>query len=78
VPNATPFALALDLRDRMYGEAPGPLEPGLVPRALEQREQGIAVPRRSVAQVRSLHERPGAPGQLAGGEREVLVEQMPE
>src|SRR3954452_6411245 len=49
----------------MHREGTRPLEPELVTRALEQLQEGIAVPRRSVAELRSLRERASQPRELA-------------
>src|SRR5579875_160963 len=66
--------LPLDLRDRVPGERARPLEPALVARAPVQDEEGVGVTGRAVAQARALRQRPGSPGQLAAGERELQLE----
>ena len=53
-------------------------EPPLVSRALEQRQECVSVPRCAVAEARALSQRPGAPRQLAAGDRELLVEDVRE
>ena len=51
-------------------------EPAFVSRALEQRQERVAVPRRAVAEACALPQRPGAPRQLAARDRELLVEEV--
>jgi hypothetical protein len=62
----------------VHRERPRPSEPPFVAGALEERQECVAVPRRAVTEVRTFSQRPGAPRQLAAGDRKLLVEEMPE
>ena len=48
----------------MHGERACALEPQLVSRPLEKRQEGIPVARRAVAEVRALRQRTGEPREL--------------
>ena len=60
----------------MHRERARSREPALVSRALEQREEGVAVPGRAMAEARALPQRPGLPRELAARDRELLVEEV--
>src|SRR5437762_11296854 len=60
------------LLDRRHGEGTRPLEPACLAGQLEELEEGIAISRGAMAEVRSLGEWPGAPDELAGAQEEPL------
>src|SRR5436190_4722500 len=71
-------AALLHLVHGVHREQAGTREPALVSRPVEQRQEGIAVPGRPVAEVRALPQRAGAPYQAAARDRELLVHQFSE
>src|SRR5262249_25965915 len=72
---ATLLAQPLDLLERVHCEPSRAFQPALVASPLECLEKRVAVPRRAVADTRSLFQRrrPGAPDELRTVEHELGV-----
>ena len=57
----------------MHGKGSCALEPQLVTRPLEERQEGIPVARRAVAEVRALRQRTGEPRELTACAKQAVV-----
>src|SRR4029453_12321242 len=61
---------ACDLSDRVHCEGASTLKPQLIPRPLEQGQEGVPVTCNAVAKVRPFRQRAGSPRELATGEEQ--------